>query len=170
MRKRIFLTTLVAIFLMAGAYAGAKYADLAGQWYPASSVELRSELEGYFEDAQVDKIEGDIIGVVAPHAGTRASGAVAAYAYKALMDKKPDKVIVVGFTHGMMGDLAGRISVLADETFVTPLGKAPIDMDITNKLLSYSENIQSIPKAFYGENSVEMEVPFIQYALKDARL
>ncbi|MFH1552537.1 MAG: AmmeMemoRadiSam system protein B, partial [Candidatus Omnitrophota bacterium] len=47
---------------------------------------------------------------------------------------------------------------------------APIDMDITNKLLSYSENIQSIPKAFYGENSVEMEVPFIQYALKDARL
>ena len=168
MARRFLFAVLVIVFVMAGACADAKQADLAGSWYNASPVQLRAELEGYLHNARVGRIEGEIVGAIAPHAGLRFSGPVAAYTYKAIMAGNPDKVIVVGFTHRKY--FPNRIAVFTDKTFVTPLGEAVIDADITNKLIAYSENIQDIPQAFTAENSVEMEIPFIQTVLKDARL
>jgi AmmeMemoRadiSam system protein B/AmmeMemoRadiSam system protein A len=168
MMNRFLFTIIIIVSVAAGVCAEAKHADLAGSWYTASPDQLRSELEKYLRDARVGKIGGDILGVIAPHAGFRFSGPVAAYAYKAVMEKNPSKVIVVGFTHRRY--FPDRIAVLTDEAFVTPLGRALIDTDIANKLIAYDRNIQYIPQAFDAENSIEMEVPFIQVALKDARL
>ena len=168
MIKRIFLNILIASFVVTGIRAEAKQADLAGSWYSASPDQLKSEIEGYLQHADTGKIEGSIVGVIAPHAGLRFSGPVAAYAYKAIMKKDPSKVIVVGFTHRRY--FPDRIAVFTDEGFSTPLGRILIDMDITKRLIAYDKNIQNIPQAFASENSIEMEIPFIQVALKDPRL
>jgi len=168
MAKRLFLTVLLVSLVMHGVFAEAKRSDLAGSWYEASSGKLRGELEGYLADVGMEQIEGDLIGLIAPHAGFRFSGPVAAYAYKALAERAPGIVIVVGFTHRRY--FPDRIAVLTDEAFITPLGRSEIDADITESLIAYDENIQSIPEAFVSENSIEMQVPFIQVVLKDARL
>ncbi|MEA3488960.1 MAG: AmmeMemoRadiSam system protein B [Candidatus Omnitrophota bacterium] len=168
MLKRVLSAIFVVFFLLAGIHAEAKYADLAGSWYSDSPVRLRSEIEGYLRDARVGRIDGEVIGAIVPHAGLRFSGPVAGYTYKALMEANPDKVILVGFTHRKY--FADSISVFTDEDFITPLGKAPTDMGLTKKILSYHENMKDIPEAFIGENSIEVEIPFIQVALKDARL
>ena len=144
----------------------AKEADLAGDWYSDSKEKLKRDIEKYLKDADVSKIEGDVIAVVAPHAGLRFSGEVAAYSYKALMEKPPRVVILVGFTHRQY--LPGKIAVLTDDFYTTPLGKVPINKELSRKFLEYSPAIENIPEAFSGENSIELQIPFIQVALGGA--
>jgi len=168
MIKRIFLIVGVLAFAAWGCVAMAKHADLAGTWYSGLPGKLKAEINGYLQNVRTEKIRGDLIGVIAPHAGVRASGPVAAYAFKAVKEKNPDKIIVVGFSHRT--HLPGRIAVFTDDAFVTPLGEARIDMDLSRKLIAYDKNIQSIPRVFESENSVELEIPFIQVVSKDARL
>ncbi len=166
--KRFLLASLVLALTFLPEGAPAKQADLAGSWYPASAGELKAEIIKYLEDADVGRINGEVLGVISPHAGIRFSGPVAAYSFKALMEDRPRKVIIVGFTHRRY--FPGRISVLADSSYVTPLGRTRIDKTLTEKLLAYDERIQYIPEAFTSENSVELEVPFAQVALGDVDL
>ncbi|MGB2599455.1 MAG: AmmeMemoRadiSam system protein B [Candidatus Omnitrophota bacterium] len=167
MKKRIVIFFLVLLILAPWNAAHAKHADLAGTWYTANAKALKAELESYLASAEAEKIDGDVIGLIVPHAGFRYSGAIAAYAYKAAMMQKPDKVIIVGFSHRKYFPV---ISVFTDEAFVTPLGRAVVDQDISLKLIAASDRIQSIPKAFDDENSIEMEIPFAQVAFKNARI
>jgi len=168
MMKRILISAAAAALVVAGAIAAAKHADLAGAWYPSSPGELRARINEYLRDASVENIGGDIIGVIAPHAGIRYSGPVAGYAFKALAQDPPGTVIVVGFTHRKY--FADTVSVFTDDEFVTPLGGAKVNMDITGKLMAYSANIKSVPEAFSSENSIELEIPFIQVALEGSRV
>lgn len=168
MLKRFFMIACAASAVLIGSIALAKHADLAGVWYTPSSAQLRAELEGYLRGAEEIKLEGDLIGVIAPHAGFVYSGPVAAYAYKQVMAKKPEVVIILGFSHRRY--FSGKIAVFTDKTFITPLGKAEIDMRLSEKLIAFHEDIMPLPQAFSSENSIEMEVPFAQVAAKDARL
>jgi AmmeMemoRadiSam system protein B/AmmeMemoRadiSam system protein A len=167
MNKRIIIIFLCLLMFAPCNAVYAKYADLAGMWYTADPEELKAELESYLARARVGRIDGDVIGLIAPHAGFRYSGAIAAYAYKAAMPQKPDKVIIVGFSHRKYYPV---ISVFIEEAFVTPLGRAVVDRDISLKLIAASDRIQSIPRAFDDENSVEMEIPLAQVAFKGARV
>ncbi|MBD3427255.1 MAG: AmmeMemoRadiSam system protein B [Candidatus Omnitrophica bacterium] len=166
--KHILIVFFLLSFVFPVRDLDAKHADLAGRWYSPVPERLRAELEGYLDKARPGKLNGRVIGVIAPHAGYRYSGPVAAFAFKALMENPPEKLVIVGFTHRRY--FPNRISVLTDEYFVTPLGKAHIDRPLSEELISYSERIGYMPQAFISENSVEMEVPFAQVALDDPRL
>lgn len=168
MKKIILRVVFIGGLLLNLSRIEAKEADLAGMWYSASPEVLGNEIETYLHIAQAETIKERVIGVVIPHAGLSASGEVAAYAYKALADKNPEQVIVVGFTHRFY--LPGKISVFTDKDFVTPLGKTQINTDMAKKFISYSLNIQDIPQAFETENSVEMQIPFIQTVFKNAKI
>ncbi len=165
MKKYPIAMVLISLSLIC---ASAKEADLAGAWYSDSHDELKKELEAYIENAQVRKIDGKIIGIIAPHAGFRASGPVAGYAYKAVIDSRVSKVIVVGITHRYC--LPGKIVVFSDDAFITPLGRARINKELSSKFIAYSEDIEDIPAAFKEENSIELEIPFIQTAIQDAEI
>ncbi|MFH1305511.1 MAG: AmmeMemoRadiSam system protein B [Candidatus Omnitrophota bacterium] len=165
---KLLVLIFTAMFFLCGAPADAKVSDLHGAWYSASADALMREIKEYLAAAQPGKIDGDVIGVIAPHAGIRFSGSVAAYAYNAAAKNAPKTVIVVGFTHRRY--FPARIAVLDDATFSTPLGSVPIDGRITKKLLAYDDRIMNIPQAFISENSIEMQIPFIQVAMKDARV
>lgn len=166
--KKYIILPIVCIFLFCAVSAQAKRADLAGFWYKNSPEDLRKEIEGYLEKARVPRIEGEVIGIIVPHAGLEYSGPVAAYGYKALEKDAPELAVLVGFTHRR--HFPDSIAILTDDSFITPLGPARIDKDVTEEFLKYSPQIKRIPKAFISENSVEMEIPLIQVALKDARL
>jgi hypothetical protein len=168
MKKYAIISVAAVVFRATAAFCSAKNADLAGSWYSDSPLELRAELEKYISDAKVGDIPGRIVAVIAPHAGTRFSGPVAGYSYKALEKQHPLKVIVIGFSHKYY--LPGTVSVFTGDKFTTPLGESAVDTVLARKLMSCDARIKDIPKVFDGENSIELQIPFIQIAAKDAKL
>lgn len=139
---------------------------LAGTWYPADPGRLRSEVRGY-----VDKAEGlgldNVIALLLPHAGYRWSGAVAAAGIRQIQGKSYSRVIVIGPSHEAY--MPNRISVPKATRIATPLGEIPLDLPFI-KALREHRFTDSVPQAHAREHSVQIELPFLQYALKDFKL
>jgi MEMO1 family protein len=144
-----------------------KKADLAGSWYSADKEELTATLEGFMAKADVPVIEGHILGLISPHAGYVFSGPTAAFGFKAVKDKDYKTVVIMGFTHRKFYK---GIAVYDRGVFQTPLGIAVIDADFAKQLIKQDENISFYPDLFKDENSIEMIIPFVQMALKDAKI
>ncbi|MDD3089547.1 MAG: AmmeMemoRadiSam system protein B [Candidatus Omnitrophica bacterium] len=162
------LTTVVFLALVHVPPAQAKSADLAGSWYPADPAMLLSMIQGYIAGAGKSNVRGRLIGVVAPHAGLRYSGEIAGYAYRAVEKARPELVVLVGFSHKRY--LPGKISVFRGERFRTPLGDVMIDEPSTRALLEADPRMSDIPDIFDDENSIELQIPFIQTAAPGAKV
>ena len=144
-----------------------KSADLAGSWYPASKMELEKMLKGYISDAPDEKIEGNILALISPHAGYQFSGSVAAYGFKSVISSPIKTVIVLGFSHKGYFD---GVSVYNQGSFSTPLGVVKVDEKLADSIMARDKKISFRPEPFRSENSVEMQVPFIQVALPAAKI
>ncbi|MCK4294522.1 MAG: AmmeMemoRadiSam system protein B [Planctomycetes bacterium] len=141
------------------------HASLAGSWYPADAETLRKQLAGFFEKADVKPID-NVIGLVLPHAGYSFSGQTAAMAL-ATINKKYKRIIVIGPAHRMY--MEEILSVPRATHFQTPLGRIALDTEFINRVLKYPL-FQNVPRALDGENSVEMEIPLLQYKFQDFKL
>ena len=109
-----------------------------------------------------------IIGGVSPHAGYAFSGRCAAYTYLNLFKEKiPDTVIVLGTDH--VG--YGKVALLGDGAWETPLGNLLIDDELSKKILDTSDIIVEDRSAFTGfmeqEHNIEIQLPFIKYCAKE---
>lgn len=123
---------------------------------------LAQEVDQYLDDAQLPKLEGDVIGVIAPHAGHRYSGEVAGYAFSALRSLRPDLVAVVGPMHH---PYTQPLITTSHAAYHTPLGVVPVDKIALNDLdvLAKSElGFGLTPVANDPEHSLEIELPFLQ--------
>ena len=170
MRRTLSALSIVFIIIFASVYsyaADVKDADLAGSWYPASKTQLESQLKSYLDAANPPKVDGNILAVIVPHAGYPYSGPVAAYGYKAIQDKGIKTVIIIGFSHRKYFD---GISVYDKGVWRTPLGDAQIDEILAKDIIAKNPRIKFNPDLFKEENSVEMQIPFIQIALKDVKI
>ena len=165
--KQLTLILAILCFTANTSIAEVKKADLAGEWYSGSSEGLGAELDAYLENAKPQVLSGRIVGLISPHAGFRYSGPVAAYGFKAIKGKGIKTVIIVGFSHRKNYD---GIAVLDEDGFRTPLGVLPIDREITGSLAAKHAKIYNYPEAFSEENSVEMQMPFLQAALSDFKI
>ncbi|MDD5428049.1 MAG: AmmeMemoRadiSam system protein B [Candidatus Omnitrophica bacterium] len=154
-----FTTTLFAMDI--------KRSDLAGTWYPDDKAKLTALLKSYLDNAQDEKIDGQLFAIISPHAGYQFSGPVAAYGFKAARNKNIKTVIVIGFSHRKYFD---GISVYAKGAWQTPLGDAGIDEALAAELMSQNKRLRFEPELFDGENSVEMQIPFVQAALEGAKI
>ncbi len=70
---------------------------MSGMFYPGNPEQLRSMIKGFLNKAEPPKIEGQLKGLIVPHAGYEYSGQVAAFAYGLLKDKKFDSIIILGY-------------------------------------------------------------------------
>lgn len=169
--RRIFallvMLSLASIISSSSHAANFKESDLAGTWYPASKGQLEQQLKSYLDAATPQKIDGSIIAVIAPHAGYQYSGPVAAYSFKSIQDKGVKTVILIGFSHRQRFD---GIAIYDRGFWRTPLGDIQIDEALAKEIGSKNSRVLFNPELFKGENSVEMEVPFIQMALKGAKM
>jgi len=139
--------------------ADIKEADLSGSWYLDDPKTLKREILNYLNSAETSPLENDVIALICPHAGLIYSGLSAAYGFKALENKKIDKVVLVGFSHRL--DFDG-IAVASYQGFNTPLGTLTSDEELTAKVSSAHRKIFTYPRAFENENSLELIIPFIQ--------
>ncbi len=168
MKKLVPIVAFVLMVSMLASPVNAKKADLAGVWYKFSPDLLEKEINDYLSAASIGDIGGEIIGCIAPHAGIRFSGPIAAYTYKALAYQKPTKIIVVGFSHKL--HIPDCVAVFSEEDFETPLGNVSVDANISKKFIEYNPKFREFPKAFVSENSIELQLPFIARVFKGAEV
>lgn len=154
---------LSILFIAISSHAAeVKEADLAGSWYPSSKAQLKDQIKGYLDAAKPDNIEGRILALIVPHAGYVYSGPVAAYGYKAVEGKSIKTVIILGFSHRKYFD---GVSVYGGNYWKTPLGEIAVDTVMARKIISSNPRFRFQKELFSDENSVEMQIPFIQMVL-----
>ena len=135
---------------------------IAGQWYEGNPTTLASTVDEYLNEAQLPEMHGEVIGVIAPHAGHRYSGEVAGYAFAALRGLRPDLVAILGPMHR---PFAEPLLTSTHEAYFTPLGNVPVDKTTLNDLdviLKSEVGFGLTPVAHDPEHSLEIEIPFLQ--------
>ncbi len=141
-----------------------KKSVIAGSWYPGNPSILRRDIENYFNSVPDLKLEGDVVGLIAPHAGYTYSGQIAASAYNLIRGKKYDAVTVVGPSHRVAFH---GVSIFSTGGYETPLGIVPVAEELAKKFKILSKTVVDIPEAHLQEHSVEIQLPFLQVALGD---
>jgi AmmeMemoRadiSam system protein B len=134
-------------------------AAVAGSWYPGSAAALAAAVDRHLSAVGRD-VDGDLVALVAPHAGLMYSGPVAAHAYHLLRDRTFDVAVLVGPSHFIAFE---GVSVYASGGFETPLGIAAIDAECARALLAFGVVIRDHPAAHAREHSLEMQLPFLQH-------
>lgn len=138
---------------------------VAGPFYPANPEELRSTIADFLAQAEVPELSGEIVALMAPHAGYRYSGAVAAHAFKVIKASGYDTIILIGLSHRYPVSAGAAIS--GKDYWRTPLGRVPVDDELCRKLVSGSDSLQIDDGPHRREHSLEVELPFLQTVLSD---
>ena len=141
---------------------------IAGQWYEADPKMLARNVDEYLEEAQLPELDGEVIAVIAPHAGHAYSGAVAGYAFAALrgaltrLSASPNLVAVIAPMHHPYVE---PLITTAHDAYSTPLGKVRVDKDALLELdgiLKSELGFGLSPVSNDKEHSLEIELPFLQ--------
>ncbi len=144
--------------------------SIGGAWYPHNPELLLQNLEKYISHAKVDKPNGEVIGIIVPHAGHMYSGQVAAYAFNCIKGTEFDTVVIVSPSHFLP---AGDIITTTHDSYETPLGRVEIDKDAMNELGSVLREKFQMGLTRTGndpEHAIEVELPFLQHILGSFRL
>lgn len=139
---------------------------IAGSWYPGDALQLRTMIAGFLEQVPSARLDGDLVGLVAPHAGYMYSGQVAAHAYAQLRGKGKalSRVVVVSPVHRMY---SGAFAVTENEYYETPLGLVPVDTDLV-EVVGRTVPLRRVPQD--TEHSLEIQLPFLQFLLEKVAL
>jgi AmmeMemoRadiSam system protein B/AmmeMemoRadiSam system protein A len=139
---------------------GVHPSPIAGSWYPGDPETLRRMLERYLEEVPAPDLgeTSRLIAVIVPHAGYAYSGFTAAHAYKALEQRRPKRVLMIGPSHyaGFRGLSFGDYA-----SYETPLGRVPVDR-AGRELLLACPLVRFHPEAHEREHSLDIQVPFLQ--------
>ena len=135
-------------------------AAVAGTWYPGAAAPLHAEVDAHLAGAEATPA-GDVVALIAPHAGLVYSGPVAAFAYRAVAGRPYDVALLVGPSHyhGFEG-----VAVWPAGAFETPLGRVAVEAEIADRLLA-SPVVGTHPAAHDREHALEMQLPFLQAVL-----
>lgn len=138
-------------------------AAVAGQFYPASAHALDRMVDQYLADA-VSNRTTDPKAVIAPHAGYIYSGPIAGSAFRPWVEVADSikRVILIGPSHYVSFD---GLALPGAAQFATPFGDVPVDMDAVRSLRELPQ-VQVFDPAHEQEHALEVELPFLQRALK----
>jgi AmmeMemoRadiSam system protein B len=137
---------------------------IAGSWYPGSAPALAKTIDAFLADVDVPLVQGDLKGLVAPHAGYSYSGSVAAFAYKQLQARVYGTVAVISPVHDYYG---GRYLATRKSHYDTPFGLVPVDTELLGQLARELELTLLDQDA---EHSLEIQLPFLQHMLGEFTL
>jgi MEMO1 family protein len=126
---------------------------------------LAESVDNYINKAQLPEIDGEIVAVVAPHAGHLYSGPVAGYAFASLRSLEIDLVALISPMHH---HYLQPLLTSGHTAYQTPLGQVPVDrdavLDLDRRLKARLEfGLSSVKED--PEHSLEIELPFLQRAL-----
>ncbi|MCP4717738.1 MAG: AmmeMemoRadiSam system protein B, partial [Deltaproteobacteria bacterium] len=137
----------------------------AGRFYPADPQRLTAMLAGMLEQAG-DERRRRPLAVIVPHAGYVYSGQTAARAYRLLQGSAVKRIILLAPSH--YASVKGI--VINAQAYETPLGVYRLDRQAL-ELLQRQPFPGAVSRiAGSQEHSDEVQIPFLQSVLPDARL
>ena len=146
-------------------YPPVRRSPIAGAWYPDNPEVLKREIDGYIDQAGAPTLPGEVVGLIAPHAGYFYSGLTAGYAYRAVKGQKYDTCAVFSPLHDYSPH---DLLTTAHEAYATPLGKVPVDRSLIEECSrKIAESNGQVLHAIANdrEHSLEIQLPFLQSAL-----
>lgn len=138
---------------------------IAGTWYPENPQQLSAAVDAFLQAARLPELDGEVLAVIAPHAGHRYSGKTAGHAFRAVQGRSVDLVALLSPMHRYH---PGVFLTSAHQAYATPLGAVPVDHEAVSQLdaaLMESSGAGLTPVAYDEEHSLEIELPFLQRAL-----
>ena len=144
----------------------ARPSPIAGTWYPGDAEALARSIDKQLAEADPQPPPGAVVGLIAPHAGHRYSGAVAARAFRLVTGTAPE---VVALLSPMHHPSSGAVLATSHDAYWTPLGQVEVDKPLLaafeTDLLSRS-GIPLVRIPHDQEHSLEIELPFLQRTLR----
>ena len=135
---------------------------VAGQFYPASSLDLSRQVNGFI---MPDAKKEDAIGIVTPHAGLIYSGEVAGEVYS--RTRIPHTIILIGPNHTGLGR---PVSIMSSGSWQIPTGELNINGEIAGRLKEKTGLIEEDATAHITEHSLEVQLPFILHFSEDTMI
>lgn len=149
---------------------------VAGMFYPGSTAELSSTVQGLLRDvpplsgaAPQAPSKAPPKAIIAPHAGYLYSGPTAAIAFRALAAPGAEQVrriVLLGPAHRVAVD---GLALPGADAFATPLGEVPVDAEAVAAVSRLPQVVVSAA-AHAPEHSLEVELPFLQILFPGARI
>jgi MEMO1 family protein len=138
---------------------------IAGSWYPGTPKALRSQIQGFIQAVpDTPEIAGELIALIAPHAGYVYSGGVAAHAYKLLTTRPFTQVVLIAPSHRYPFKGA---SIDQKDGYETPLGIIPVEQALAKAISEKSPVFKFVREGHSQEHSLEIQLPFLQETLMD---
>jgi MEMO1 family protein len=134
---------------------------IAGTWYEGNPKLLAANIDRHLGHVQLPPLSGQVLGVIAPHAGHQYSGAVAAHAFAALRGLNPGLVVILSPFHALSNF---PLLITKHQAYSTPLGNIEVDPVALVELQAHLD-IPITPISHDKEHSLEIELPFLQRAL-----
>ena len=131
--------------------------NVAGMFYPDEAEVLRREVDAHLSKAHAGGRTPKAL--IAPHAGYRYSGEIAASAYARLTPRAHEirRVVLLGPAH--YHPVRG-VAVPTADSFATPLGRVPVDTAWIRRTLEFPF-VRKLDPAFEREHSLEVHLPFL---------
>ena len=136
------------------------------EWYGGSCEAVENFIAHYNKiiDENIDPNKAKDVfsmkpkALIVPHAGWVYSGFTANFAYRIAANTKPKRVVVIGPSHKF--PIKG-ISVTLEDSYETPCGILPIDVEFSTKLIE-KFGVANLEKV-HVEHSTEVQMPFIYH-------
>ena len=145
--------------------------SFSGSWYPASASACKKEIQTFLKESDFKTFpDADYIGGIVPHAGWYFSGSLACHVISALSgpesQQKPDVIVVFG----MHMHPASTPCIMTEGAWETPFGNIEIDPELAGRLTKKFSFTIETASHFSPDNTIELQLPFIKYFFKTARL
>jgi MEMO1 family protein len=146
-------------------FSSIRVSPIAGSWYPDNPAILSAMIDEFISAATIPPLNGEVLGLVSPHAGYFYSGVTAGHAYKAVLGKEFDTVAIFSPLHDY---LPNQLITTTHDAYQTPLGEVPVNQPLVQDCINnlreiIGEDLQ--PVANDHEHSLEIQLPFLQRAL-----
>lgn len=168
MKRCLYAWVFVLCIILSSAWPqGIRKAVWAGKFYEGRTEALSAQIDHFLKVAEAKHSpSGSIVALIVPHAGYIYSGRVAARAYSLVRREDYTTVVIIGPSHhyGFEG-----CSIYPKGGYETPLGVVEVDSSLAGEL-SKASGFSYIPEAHQNEHSVEVQVPFIQKVLPEAKI
>ena len=133
-------------------------AVVAGTWYPGRADALAAEVDQYVTAAAFDPPPSPLRAIIAPHAGLRYSGPVAAFAYKAARRGTYRAIVLVGPSHFVPFH---GVAIWPAGGWQTPFGPVAVDGALAAAIGAGSLLVTHDTAPHDREHSLEMQLPFV---------
>jgi len=140
----------------------------SGSWYPGNASACEKEIKGFLKEYNTETVsKKTLTGGIVPHAGWYFSGSIACNVIHCLAKEKSPDVFVIFGMHLHSGSPA---YIMAEGAWETPFGNLEIETALASELNeTFTFQIETADR-FTQDNTIELQLPFIKYFFKDAKI